>query len=295
MSHAAAQPKLFRAPRHTALVALDSDGTVFPNMPQKFKAVRDSVIEHWGLGPVADAAEDVIRFVNLDSAWRGSHRFPALLKMMRLLADRPEPAAAGVALPDLSPLARFVESGSPLSEHHLQAVQLRTGSDAITRVLAWSADLSRRLRAQTEHLPPMDGARAALERMRDRADAAVVSQAPAVQLTREWKHSGLEAFVFAIAGSECGRKPDQIRALAGSRHAPSNTLVIGDAPGDLAAAREHGAHFFPIIPNREEESWADLLSGPLDDFLSGRYGGEPEQARIRAFEAALPEIPPWAS
>ncbi|MBP7275920.1 MAG: hypothetical protein KBA51_06935, partial [Kiritimatiellae bacterium] len=240
-------------------------------------------------------AEEVIRFVNLHSVWRGSHRFPALLTMLRLLADRPEPAAAGVTLPDLSPLARFVESGSPLSEHHLQAVQLRTGSEIITRVLAWSADLSRRLQAQTEHLPPMAGARAALERMRGRADAAVVSQAPALQLAREWKQGQLETFVFAIAGSECGRKPDQIRALAGPRHSLEHTLVIGDAPGDLAAAREVGAHFFPIIPDREDESWTALLAGPLDDFLNGRYGGESERARIRAFETALPEIPPWAS
>ena len=283
----------FHPPRHAALVALDSDGTVFPNMPQKFVVVRDTVMEHWGLAPVAAAAEEVIRFVNLDSAWRGSHRFVALLKMMDLLGARPEPAAAGMVLPDLTPLGDFVKSGAPLSSHHLQAVQLRTGSDAITRVLAWSADLSRRLQALTEHLAPMTGARRALERLRDRADVAVVSQAPAMQLAREWKDSGLQSLVFAIAGSECGRKPEQIRALMGPSHASAHTLVVGDAPGDLAAARECGARFFPIIPGREEESWSELLAGPLDDFLNHRYGEEAERARIQAFESALPETPPW--
>lgn len=294
MTHAPVHPMKFHPPRHTALVALDSDGTVFPNMPPKFVAVRDTVIEHWGLAPIAGAAEDVIRFVNLNSAWRGSHRFVALLKMMNLLAARPEPAAAGVALPDMSPLDDFVKSGAPLSSHHLQAVQLRTGSDVITRVLAWSADLSRRLQALTEHLMPMNGARRALDYLRGRADVAVVSQAPAVQLAREWKDSGLESLVFAIAGSECGRKPEQVRMLMGPGHAPARTLVVGDAPGDLAAARECGARFFPIIPEREEESWGDLLAGTLDDFLGDRYSGASEQQRIRAFESALPETPPWA-
>lgn len=31
--------------------------------------------------------------------------------------------------------------------------------------------------------------------------------------------------------------------------------MIGDAPGDLKAARGNGALFFPVNPGDEEESW----------------------------------------
>jgi phosphoglycolate phosphatase-like HAD superfamily hydrolase len=292
-SPGAHEPHRLRAPVCGALVALDSDGTVFPNMPAKFAVVRDVTIESWGLEPVRAAAEEVIRFVNLESRWRGSHRFPALLKMMEELAARPEPAASGYALPDLAPLARYVESGAPLSNTHLRAVFDRTGEPVLQCVLAWSAELSRRLTAATEMLAPMVGARRALDALRGRADAAVVSQAPGEQLMREWFGFGLNAHVFAIAGSECGRKAEQFRLLTAPGHREDRRLLIGDAPGDLDAAREAGAAFFPILPGREEASWARFLDGALDRVLAGTYRGEEEESMIREFLSALPEVPPW--
>lgn len=292
-SPGAHEPHRLRAPACGALVALDSDGTVFPNMPAKFAVVRDATIEHWGLTPVRAAAEEVIRFVNLESRWRGSHRFPALLKMMEELAARPEPAAAGLTLPDLAPLARYVDSGAPLSNAHLRAVFDRTGEPQLERVLAWSRTLSRGLAGATQTLAPMVGARRALDALRGRADAAVVSQAPGEQLMREWFGHGLDTAVFAIAGSECGRKSEQLRLLAAPGHRADRRLLIGDAPGDLDAAREAGAAFYPILPGCEEESWTRFLGGALDRFLAGTYRGAEEESMIREFLSALPEVPPW--
>jgi hypothetical protein len=69
--------------------------------------------------------------------------------------------------------------------------------------------------------------------------------------------------------------------------------MIGDAPGDLKAAKANGAWFYPINPGNEAESWKRLLEQALERFLEGRYGGAYEDARIAEFEALLPDTPPW--
>jgi hypothetical protein len=70
-------------------------------------------------------------------------------------------------------------------------------------------------------------------------------------------------------------------------------LMIGDAPGDMKAARANGALFYPINPGKEEASWQRFYEEALDKFVSGEYAGEYETALIKEFDAYLPEIPPW--
>ena len=70
-------------------------------------------------------------------------------------------------------------------------------------------------------------------------------------------------------------------------------LMIGDAPGDLKAARATGVMFYPVNPGHEEDSWQRLRGEALDRFFAGSYGGDYEAARIAEFEKLLPETPPW--
>ena len=69
--------------------------------------------------------------------------------------------------------------------------------------------------------------------------------------------------------------------------------MIGDAPGDLKAAKDNGILFYPIIPGQEEESWDRFNREALERFFSGTYAGDYERELIEKFEAALPERPPW--
>ena len=66
-------------------------------------------------------------------------------------------------------------------------------------------------------------------------------------------------------------------------------VMMGDAPGDLAAAHATGALFFPINPGYEADSWDRFYSEGYKKFLEGTYAGEYEQKLIREFEALLPE------
>jgi hypothetical protein len=69
--------------------------------------------------------------------------------------------------------------------------------------------------------------------------------------------------------------------------------MIGDAPGDLKAARANDFFFYPINPGQEEQSWQRFYEEAMGRFLDGSYGGDYEAALIAEFEAILPETPPW--
>ena len=69
--------------------------------------------------------------------------------------------------------------------------------------------------------------------------------------------------------------------------------MIGDAPGDLNAARQNDVLFYPIIPGKEEESWKKLQNEGLDRFFNGTYAGEYENQLLNDFNKGLPEHPSW--
>ena len=58
---------------------------------------------------------------------------------------------------------------------------------------------------------------------------------------------------------------DEVKKLT---HDPDKILIIGDSPGDLKAAQNINALFFPILP-LEEEKISKTLAGILGGFLGG--------------------------
>jgi phosphoglycolate phosphatase-like HAD superfamily hydrolase len=273
---------------------VDSDGCVFDTMEAKQRrCFHPLIIEHWGLHAVADAVGETARFVNLYSRYRGGNRFPNLYLVFRLLADHPQVRGAGVALPDLSALRRLLDTDPAPSQDSLERAARATGDPSLVAVLAWSRAVNRRIAETMSEAPPFRHAVPALERLAATTDLVVVSQTPIEALTREWAASGLDRFVAWIGGQELGTKTEQIALAAHGRYAPGRVLMIGDAIGDLAAARANAAAFYPIRPGEEDASWQHFNAEAFDRFIAGRFAGPYEQALTAAFEAGLPERPPW--
>jgi phosphoglycolate phosphatase-like HAD superfamily hydrolase len=90
-----------------------------------------------------------------------------------------------------------------------------------------------------------------------------------------------------------GTKTDHLKLAAKDKYPAGKILMIGDAPGDLKAAKSNGALFFPINPGDEEASWERLCREGLDRFFDGTYAGEYEAGLIREFDSYLPENPTW--
>jgi phosphoglycolate phosphatase-like HAD superfamily hydrolase len=280
--------------RHDALVGLDSDGCVFPTMELKQRqCFHAEIIRCWQLERLAGPLRECAEYVNLRSRWRGQNRFPALLMTFELLAARPEARAGGVPLPDTAALQAYCASGLTMSNATLAQEVQRTGAPELARLLAWSLAVTANIERLVKQVAPFRGVRESLDKICAHADLIVVSQTPEEALVREWATSGLASYPALIAGQELGTKTEHLRLAAGNKYAAGRVLVIGDAFGDLHAARATGARVFPVNPGHEADSWQRFHEEALEKFLSGAYAGKYEDALIAEFSALLPDQPPW--
>ncbi len=283
-------------PSKEFFIAIDSDGCVFDTMEIKHKeCFIPNIIKYWKLQPVSKYARAAAEFVNLYSKWRGVNRFPALLKVFDLLDEWDEVQKRGFKSPEVPSLRQWVETESKLGNPALEAWCAENDDPVMHQTLEWSKAVNATVADIVgDGLPPFPYVRECLEKAKDRADMLVCSQTPTEALTREWEEQGIADFVFTIAGQEMGKKSEHIDyATSNGRYEKSKMLMIGDAPGDMKAARANGALFYPIMPGEEDQSWKRLYEEGLDKFFSQTYAGAYEDALIREFEAHLPETPPW--
>jgi len=281
-------------PKHAFFVGIDSDGCVFDSMEIKHKeCFIPNTIKYWGLQPVSKYAREAAEFVNLYSKDRGINRWPALVKVFDLLRERPEVQARHADIPVAQPIRDFIASGRPLDNKNLQALIDETGDEVLKQAMAWSNAVNATIADIVKNVPPFPYVRESLAKLSTQADLIVVSQTPTEALEREWKEHGIDSFVRLICGQELGTKAEHIRLAAGGKYAPEKMLMIGDAPGDLKAARANNARFFPINPGHEEASWKRFYEEAIDKFLTGGYSADYEQQLIDEFQAYLPENPPW--
>ena len=281
-------------PQHDFFVGIDSDGCAFDTMELKHKeCFIPNIIRLYGLQSVSKYAREVAEFINLYSRWRGVNRFPGLALVHDMLAERPEVARRGVALEDMTALKEFVASGKPLGNPALADAVRETGNPDLRLALEWSEAVNRDIAEMVHGVSPFPGVRESLEKLAPVADMMVVSATPVEALTAEWKEHDLARFVALIAGQEIGPKKDTLARATEAGYERDHVLMIGDAPGDLKAARANDALFFPIVPLEEEASWDRLLSEGLDRFLAGSFAGEYEDSLVASFLDKLPSEPRW--
>lgn len=292
----AAQPLRDFRPRHAFLIGIDSDGCAFDTMEIKHKeCFIPNIILHWDLQPVSKYARQAAEFVNLYSTWRGTNRWPALVMVFDLLREREEVIRRGVAIPQANALRAFIQQDRyPHSDSGLKAYMAEhPGDPELERALAWTTAVNKAIAEMVHGVPPFPYVRESLQAMQSRADLIVVSATPTAALNQEWSEHDLTQYVSVIAGQEMGKKAQHLALASGGRYAPDHILMIGDAPGDMQAARANQALFYPIIPGDEEASWQRFYEEAMERFFAGTYAGDYEAGLIAEFERHLPTTPPW--
>ena len=283
--------------QHGFLIGIDSDGCAFDTMEIKHKeCFIPNTIKHFGLQPIARYAREAAEFVNLYSKWRGINRFPALLMTMDLLAERREVRERHATVLRLAATRAWTESESKLGNPALERAVAKANGDIraeLQQVLAWSQAVNQTVADIVKGVPPYQFVRESIQRAGEQADILVVSATPGEALKREWAEHDLARYAEVIAGQEMGTKAEHLRLASSGKYSRERMLMIGDAPGDLQAARANGALFYPINPGKEADSWKRLFEEALERFFAGRYGGTYEAARIAEFDARLPDTPPW--
>ena len=281
-------------PKHDRFIGFDSDGCVFDSMELKHKeCFIPNIIKYFNLQPISKYAREAAEFVNLYSHWRGANRFPALVKTFELLKTRPEVQRRGAAIPDWTSIQKFIDEAPSLGNPSLKSAIQKNPDPALIHLLEWSEAVNRDIESMVKGLPPYPLVKESLKKLLAETDMMVVSATPAEALHREWEEHGIDRFVALIAGQELGKKEEQLGLTVKGKYPADHVLMVGDALGDLKAARAVDALFYPIIPGREEESWRLFEKEITNQFLSGRYTKDIVSGHLVEFEKALPETPPW--
>ncbi len=282
-------------PQHDFFIGIDSDGCAFDAMELKQKeCFTPSTIRVWGLQPVSKYARETAEWVNLYSMWRGANRWPALVKVFELLAERPEVQARGVKVPEGKALKEFLASGNSPSEAGLKTyIASGHGEDELWRGLEWTRAIESLVAMTVRDVPPFPRVRESLQKMHEKADLMVISTTASDALQREWGEHGLAQYMAVMAGQNMGTKRQHLEFAAVGKYPNDHILMIGDAPGDRDAAKAVGALYYPICPGAEEMSWQRFYDEASEKFLNGAYAGAYEAALIAEFECLLSDTPPW--
>lgn len=284
-------------PTKEYLVCVDSDGCVFDNMELKHKeCFCPATVNVWGLQSVSRYARESAEFVNLYSKTRGTNRFPAVIRTLELLGQRKEAIERGYVCPDLTPLKKWTEETNSLSAVGIKEYAAAHGGDMdpiLATAARWSAEVDENIERIVHGVAPLPGVKEAFAQIAEFADIVIVSATPHEALIREWGSQGLLEHISVVAGQELGSKKVCIQKAMTGKYDPSKVLMVGDAPGDHAAANANGVLFYPIIPGQEVESWKLLRSEAVEKFHDGTYAGAYMESRIQAFDSVLKEDPDW--
>lgn len=275
-------------------IGIDSDGCVFDTMEIKQKeCFCPNFIKYFNLQALSKAARETWEFVNLYSQSRGCNRFLAVAKALDLLKNRKETALRNAQIPDFSSLLDWLKIETKLGNPSLEKYLESQEDKFMAQLFSWSKKVNEDISSMVFGMPPFPYVRESLEKMLPKADMIVVSQTPYEALHREWDENNMMKYIRLIAGQELGTKTEHLQLAAKGKYEPHKILMIGDAPGDLKAANDNNALFFPINPGFEDESWNELLNNGLNRFFSLEYFGEYQNNLIQKFMEYLPEKPHW--
>ncbi len=293
MQDAARELKEFK-PEKEFFVGIDSDGCAFDTMEVKHKeCFIPNIINEWELQAVSRYAREAAEFVNLYSKWRGINRFPALTMVFDLLQEREDVKKRGVSIPEAKSLREWIEKETKLGNPALELAVRETEDPILSQALRWSKAVNETVSKIVRGVPPFPFVRESLEKVSNTADAIVVSATPCEALKREWDEHDIAKYVKVIAGQEMGTKKEHLAFAAVDNYKSDHILMIGDAPGDMKAARANNALFYPINPGDEDISWERFYNEAFDKFIKGTYAGDYEKSLIDEFDKYLPSIPPW--
>ncbi|HIS57382.1 MAG: HAD family hydrolase [Lachnospiraceae bacterium] len=265
------------------LVCVDSDGCAMDTMDIKhIKCFGPCMVEEWGLEEWKEPILKRWNEINLYQKTRGINRFKALALILTEIDHN------YVRVEDLDSLVYWADHAKELSNQSVETEAERLDSVSLRKALAWSKAVNSRIKELPEEgKKPFEGVKEALEEIHKYADIAIVSSANRQAVLDEWEKEHILEYTDVVMAQDCGSKAHCIEMLKKEGYKENHILMVGDAPGDLQAARVNQVMFYPILVKKEKESWDELRTQGLDAFLNERYQGEYEQEKEDAFNKNL--------
>ncbi|GEN57040.1 phosphatase [Halolactibacillus alkaliphilus] len=268
--------------KHNVLVCVDSDGCAMDTMDVKhIECFGPKIIEVFGLEKMKGEFLDLWNELNLYSMTRGINRFKGLVLSFDVAAER------GMDVVPFKALKKWTEETSELSNRALAKSYEETGEEELALGLLWSEKVNEAIGKLSDVDKPFDGVKEGLALVSQEADVAIVSSANTKAVLEEWTRHGLDEYVDILLGQEAGSKAKCIDDLRDFNYRENQIVMVGDAPGDLDAAKKNGVHFYPIIVGQEEMSWNRLRQEAFPRLLSGAFDDAYQEKLIDEFHEAL--------
>lgn len=273
------------------LLCIDSDGCVFDTMDIKWKeCFIPALIKHYKLQPIAKQVRQKAEEINLYSELRGINRFLGIPILFDRLEALDQLKVYDFLLPDIADLREWISLGNTPSEISLKRAIGQTESIILRQTLNWSVEVNQNIKEMVVGIPPYPLVKETITYLKKFCDIAIVSSTNFESLTSEWEEHGLLPYTDVICGQEMGTKSECISRLKDFGYKKDNILMVGDALGDLNAAKDNDILFYPIIPGYEIKSWEKLNTDISQMFIENRYRGKEENISIDRFKKVLRPI-----
>ncbi len=259
------------------LVCVDSDGCAMDTMDIKhFRCFGPCMVDEWKLEQWREPILSRWNEINLYTMTRGVNRFKGLAIALEEI-DRQYTPIEGVAN-----LINWVETTHALSNSALEQAIAVTDSPCLRKALHWSQQVNASINLLDESLKkPFSGAAEGLAAAANFADVAVVSSANRDAVLEGWSRYNLLEHVDIVLAQDAGSK-HCIAELLKKGYAPDHVVMVGDAPGDQAAAEANGVYFYPILVKKEADSWREFCTEATSHLRDGDYAAYGEK-KLNAF------------
>src|ERR1043166_9221024 len=158
-------------PTKEFFVGIDSDGCIFDSMEIKHKeCFTPMFIKHFTLQAASKYAREVWEFVNLYSKTRGANRFPALVRALNLLRERPQVKARQVSVSNTKALEEWIGRETKLGNATL-AAEVKNGNKGLEQVKRWSDAVNAQMEDIVHNVPPFPLVYECLQRINEKTDA----------------------------------------------------------------------------------------------------------------------------
>lgn len=260
---------------HSHLICIDSDGTIMDTMTIKHKlCFGPSFLEIFS---ITHHQEEILEYwlnINLYSMTRGINRFVGLDMAIAYVQK------FGYFYKDSDVYHQWVETTNSYSVTSIQNFMKDKDSYTLQLALDWSNLVNEKI----SKLPPsvaFNGVEETLKEANLSCDLLGVSSANPQAVYEEWYRLDLMKYFQFVACQDKGTKTNIIRLAKEKGY--TQYIMIGDALGDLEAARKNEIYFFPIIPTKEATSWERFKKEALPKFISNTYTADYQQQLIDEF------------
>lgn len=265
------------------LICIDSDGCAIDTMDIKhIKCFGPCMVTEWNLEEWKEPIIERWNEVNLYTLTRGINRFKGLAVALIEINEK------YITIEGLDEFVRWTEETKELSNESLEVEIEKTNNICLKKALEWSKSVNKSIDLLSDDEKcPFEGVKEAIILAKKVADIAIVSSANEKAVLDEWNKHGLLENVDIVLTQNIGSKSYCINKLIAKGYSRNNVLMVGDALGDLKAAEENEALYYPIMVRKEKESWIRFSKEALERFTSNSYYGEYQEKVIAEFKENL--------